>query len=353
MARYYSHGSKLYSLEDGIYQELGDAFGDGIGWGKGWISDGEPDSTFQVGDTFDVRSEYIGRIAVPLASGGSEVMPVFQFIAQPDVIWIESSIFPLDRDLQFPDILNITELVRKPFVVQTGPTPLDDNFDGIDGPENVSLDTGNDVFRGGGGGDLVYGDEGHDRIFGQRGNDELFGGEGRDKLGGGTGNDKIYGGKSADRLKGGQGNDTLDGDSGRDKLWGEDGNDTIAGGSDSDRLRGGLGSDTLDGETGNDKIWGGRGNDVFNDSAGNDVMRGGPGSDTFIFNVSAYRWFYHGADKIHDFDEARDRLNIFVENPEEVEVSHASGNTIIRYDAGTVVLVNVHVDADSDAFLFA
>lgn len=316
MARYHSLGTKSYKLINGVYEEVGDDIYDGIGTVNAWINDDEADKTFEVGDTFGGFSRYIGKIAIPLVSGGSATMPLLQSIAQPNSVWIESSIFPLDPDLRFPDVLDINSLNVKPFSALIGPTPMNDNFKGVKGPETVFLDTGNDVFQGGGGADSVYGEAGRDRISGQRGKDYLDGGDGKDTLLGGTGDDTIYGGSGADRLKGDRGDDKLEGDAGRDKLWG------------------------------------GKGDDIFYDSAGNDVMWGGAGADTFTFAVSDYRPV-HGTDKIRDFDEAKDQLYVFVENPEEVEVSHASGNTIIDYDAGRVVLVGVHVDADSDAFLFA
>lgn len=337
MARYYSSGSKSYRLvatpEGSFYEEDGDTIQSGISTAGAWLNDNEKDATFEIGDTFSGVLRYIGKIAIPLESGGSVFMPVRQNMSNPNLVFIESSIFPLDPDLDFPDTLDINALNKGPFHAILGPTSMNDNFKGLNEGESVNLGTGRDIFRALAGDDYVLGGEGRDKIFGQGGDDTLKGDGAADKLFGGAGEDRLYGAEGADLLKGGRGADMLYGDDGRDKLYG------------------GGGGDELDGGDGRDKLFGGRGDDSFDDGAGNDVMVGGAGSDTFYFSVSQYNPV-HGRDRIRGFNEDKDEIWLFVDDPDEVTVRHSSGDTIIEYDAGTIILVGTMVDADSDALIF-
>lgn len=82
-------------------------------------------------------------------------------------------------------------------VTQIG-TSGNDNLEGTNRRDVVSLgegdDTfvgkkGNDVVCGGPGNDIIYGNTGKDRLYGEAGNDALFGGKNRDTCDGGDGGD--------------------------------------------------------------------------------------------------------------------------------------------------------------------
>ncbi|WP_299411911.1 Ig-like domain-containing protein, partial [Acaryochloris sp. IP29b_bin.148] len=134
-----------------------------------------------------------------------------------------------------------------------------------------------------------------DVVQGGTGNDTLNGGSSPDFLDGGLGNDLLSGGSNADQLIGGEGNDFLNGGSGNDKLDGGNGQDVLNGGSDNDTLTGGDGNDILIGVRGNDILLGG---------FGQDTLIGGKGSDTFIYQSPD-----DFGDIITDFEIVADRLD--------------------------------------------
>lgn len=104
--------------------------------------------------------------------------------------------------------------------------------------DNVTLSSGNDVFRAFGG---------DDRVYGRGGNDKLFGGNGEDRLEGGSGHDTLSGGAHEDLLKGGSGNDRLMGGGDDDELSGGRGKDLLIGGSGEDEFIFQRGSSAIDG----------------------------------------------------------------------------------------------------------
>jgi uncharacterized protein (TIGR01370 family) len=139
-------------------------------------------------------------------------------------------------------------------------------------------------------------------------------------IGGLAGNDKITGGSKADQLYGHSGNDTVNGSAGNDTLDGGLGNDSVIGGLDNDRVLGGAGNDRIYGQDGDDRLFGQSGNDVLSGGAGNDqisgglgndLLYGGAGHDAFVFAPA------NGADRVYDFTQGEDRLNL-----------HALGTTL-------------------------
>jgi uncharacterized protein (TIGR01370 family) len=127
---------------------------------------------------------------------------------------------------------------------------------------------------------------------------------GNDKITGGTKTDQLYGHSGNDTLNGSSGNDTVDGGLGNDSVIGGTGNDRVLGGAGNDRLYGQDGADTLFGQSGNDILTGGAGNDQIIGGFGNDLLYGGLGRDAFVFSTA------NGSDRIYDFSQGEDRLNI-------------------------------------------
>lgn len=107
--------------------------------------------------------------------------------------------------------------------------------------------------------------------------------------------DKLTGYSHDDTLSGGAGNDYLTGKGGADVLNGNGGADAMLGGGGNDKLFGGTGVDALYGDGGSDTLAGG---------GGADKLSGGLGADTFVFAA------HDGADRILDFDLARDRIDL-------------------------------------------
>lgn len=132
-------------------------------------------------------------------------------------------------------------------------------------------------------------------------------------IGGLAGNDKISGGKFADQLYGHSGNDTLNAGAGAgaDTIDGGLGNDSLIGGAGNDRGLGGAGNDRLFGQDGNDRLYGQSGNDVLFGGSGSDLLYGGSGHDSFVFYKTS------GTDRVYDFTQGQDRLNL-----------HALGTTL-------------------------
>jgi Ca2+-binding RTX toxin-like protein len=202
-----------------------------------------------------------------------------------------------------------------------------------DGADRILLGRGDDRVFGGNDNDTLSGGAGDDSLFGGDGADRLTGGEGDDLLEGGAQNDTLSGGAGADTLNGGTGRDTADyrasaagvdvdltartgsgGDASGDTLisiedvWGSGANDEIFGSAVANALSGGRGNDILDGAGGNDTLYGGTGNDTLIGGPGNDMLTGGRGADTFVFG------FGFGTDRITDWEDARDRIDLTVYN---------------------------------------
>ena len=185
-----------------------------------------------------------------------------------------------------------------------------DRIDGGRGNDTIDGGSGNDVIDGGSGNDQILGGDGNDRIDGGSGNDVIDGGTGNDIIDGGSGNDQILGGDGNDIVDGGTGNDSIDGGSGSDLLFGGSGNDQILGGAGNDILDGGSGNDVLGGGSGNDLLFGGAGDDALIGGTGADQLTGGSGSDRFIFLNASDSPTASGWDRITDFTQGRDRIDL-------------------------------------------
>ncbi|MEM8740176.1 MAG: hypothetical protein AAGE13_01675 [Pseudomonadota bacterium] len=141
------------------------------------------------------------------------------------------------------------------------------------------------------------------------------------------GNDRFVGGDGDDRVFGGTENDVL---------LGRDGNDV---------LRGGEGIDVLNGGAGDDRIFGDGGNDRLNGGTDNDVLTGGAGIDFFIFSEN------NGADRITDFTNGQDRLNLaafeFASAAEVLAITEQRGTAaaidLSGVGGGEILLLNTDI----------
>ncbi|MBJ6127588.1 CAP domain-containing protein [Microvirga splendida] len=162
-----------------------------------------------------------------------------------------------------------------------------------------------------------------------------------------TGSSTTSGTAAANTLKGTSAANTIKGLGGNDKLYGRSGND---------KLYGGTGNDKLFGETGKDRLYGGDGKDILSGGTGSDILSGGSGADTFRF---AGKW---GADKVSDFRNGIDRIDLRGNGLSFRELSIARGNgdsdgraddVIIKADGQSIALLNVKVSLiGASDFLF-
>jgi len=270
----------------------------------------------------------------------------------------------------------------------------DDRLLGLEGDDYLNGASGNDLLDGGSGNDLIESGVGADWLLGGEDNDELvldgdsywgagffsvntslfslaecseslFSLQGLKKLeqvvDGGSGSDVMrltgesdffalhdalsnfysnpelllaedsYGHQAVARLVSieeifaGAGNDLIDMTSvdyaylGGISIYGEEGDDTLWGSTYNDKLFGGIGNDTLFGSQGNDDLWGGQGHDAFE------------------FSVGA------GADVIHDFDIASDKL-IFYSVQSWVDDVFHGGFDRMEINSGVITWNDVSVD---------
>jgi Ca2+-binding RTX toxin-like protein len=159
-------------------------------------------------------------------------------------------------------------------------TDGDDDLTGTDGPDVVSLGSGDDVFVGLGGDDVVCGGDGQDRLDGGPGDDRIFGEGDSNDIAGGEGDDYIDGGTWWGFLYGddrdpaavGGGDDTILGSPLGDRIYGGGGDDVIDGRGEGDRISGGPGNDTLRGGAGDDRVDKVSGNDVVDGGGGRDLV---------------------------------------------------------------------------------
>ncbi|MEL6235256.1 MAG: hypothetical protein AAFR46_12690 [Pseudomonadota bacterium] len=149
-----------------------------------------------------------------------------------------------------------------------------------------------------------------------------------------TGN--VFLNDGADRFVGGEGDD---------RVFGGTENDVLVGGGGNDLLRGGEGIDLLNGAAGDDRIFGDNGNDRINGGTGNDILTGGAGIDFFIFSEN------NGADRITDFTNGQDRLNLaafeFASAAEVLAVSEQRGTAVAldlsEVGGGEILLLNTDI----------
>ncbi|MFK7977514.1 MAG: cadherin-like domain-containing protein [Halioglobus sp.] len=142
-----------------------------------------------------------------------------------------------------------------------------DILSGGGGNDDMSGGAGDDTFRawGNAGFDNYNGGEGYDRVVGVGGNETIRVSDNFENM---QGIEQIDGGAGNDRLLAGGGDDTLDftngpeivniekidAGGGNDTVIGTTGDDTIMGNSGNDRVGGGGGDDTLDGGSGKDTL---------------------------------------------------------------------------------------------------
>ncbi|TRW95156.1 calcium-binding protein [Paracoccus sp. M683] len=176
----------------------------------------------------------------------------------------------------------------------------------------------------------IDGGQGNDTIWAEgQGKHVIDGGAGRDSLSGGDGNDALFGRQGADVLLGGAGNDTLQGGVGADQLLGGTGKDRAryadaaaavvvdlvtpannrgdAAGdvlTSIENISGSNHNDGLFGDAGDNVLWGEKGKDRLDGRGGSDTLFGGNNADTFVY------WQNYGADRIADFQDDLDQVNL-------------------------------------------
>lgn len=212
--------------------------------------------------------------------------------------------------------------------------------------EPISMNSGNDVFRGSVLGDSVQGNNGNDTLFGNEGDDTLSGGPGLDHIYGGPGNDQIVineFGTTSDIYFGGSGQDTLiarlsavfvdlnldeaasvevldtrghiiegtslansfdlsgvvdvlNGSGGFDLFSGDD---SFIGTAIGDQVDGGVGNDRIEGRAGNDTLYGGSGIDTLIGGLGDDILSQ---ADKFGSQASTSESIFIGGEGIDTLD---------------------------------------------------
>lgn len=147
----------------------------------------------------------------------------------------------------------------------------------------------------------------------------------------------------------------IEGTDGDDTLKGGDKDDHINGYGGNDILSGGGGRDGLDGGEGNDKLSGGKDFDFLSGGAGNDTLTGGEGQDIFAFGSWTPDGFNgkSGNDVITDFNPGEDMLDFFATGLEFVDltIKQVSGDTLISWDEGSVLLEDVTDTVDESWFM--
>jgi Ca2+-binding RTX toxin-like protein len=238
---------------------------------------------------------------------------------------------------------------------------------------DVDLGANDDTYTGIGDGVVVgtvMGEDGNDTLHGSSAEDRLDGGSGEDNLKGGGGSDALTGGGENDYIMGDADQDTITGDSGDDTIFGGTGDDEIDGGADNDNIRGGSGDDTVNGSDGNDvlrgssgndivdgganndKLYGGAGDDEIIGGTGKDVMRGNAGADTFVFQTEFDANTTDAVDRIRDFEQGIDKIDISaIAGFEFIGDSSFSGTgSEVRYQTtGSGLRFEIDVDGDGVA----
>jgi Ca2+-binding RTX toxin-like protein len=163
-------------------------------------------------------------------------------------------------------------------------------------------------------------------------------------------------GSGSGTINGTSAGNTLNGTSTANTIHGLGGNDRIYAKAGNDKLYGGTGNDRLFGEAGSDRLYGDAGKDILTGSTGNDMLTGGAGADTFRFTG---KW---GKDKIVDFRNASDRIDLRGNGLSFKELSIAKGNgdgdgraddVIVKADGQSIALLNVKLSLiGASDFLF-
>ena len=238
--------------------------------------------------------------------------------------------------------------------------------------ENLEGSLLSDSLRGDGLANVLLGLDGDDTLIGQGGHDTLIGGLGEDRLIGSDGidtasyvtaagaviadlgNAAVNLGEargdtylSIENLAGSGFSDILRGNHLDNALFGEAGSDTLFGRDGDDTLMGGLGDDSLRGDAGEDVLIGG---------LGLDRLIGGEDDDVFVFETIADTQVGAQRDRILDFTQGADLINLGALNPAEFAFVDSGPFTAVNQvrviDSGTgssIVQINADSDLDPEA----
>ncbi len=136
--------------------------------------------------------------------------------------------------------------------------------------------------------------------------------------------DKLYGDGAANDISGLDSSDYIAGGAGADFLEGGNGNDTVIGGTGSDDVYGDGGDDLLIGSAGNDRLVGGTGDDDLRGGLGSDSLTGGTGIDYFQFLSIDDSNVFDGIDRVRDFREDVDKIDLSYIDANEDAVGNQS-----------------------------
>ncbi|WP_426199417.1 glycosyl hydrolase family 28-related protein [Pseudomonas sp. DC3200b2] len=128
----------------------------------------------------------------------------------------------------------------------------------------------------------------------------------------------------------------------------------LRGSAGADALNGSRSAELISGGDGNDRINGAAGDDVISGGAGADQLTGGSGSDVFRFSQvsDSYRAGNTSyIDRISDFDDARDRLDLTALGLTGLGDGH-NGTLKVTYNAKTDTTYLSSLDADADGNRF-
>lgn len=246
----------------------------------------------------------------------------------------------------------------------TGAQATGQGDDRIVNVENVITGNGNDRLTGSSLANALASGAGNDLLYGEGGNDTLLGGAGVDRMRGDLGDDLMNGGADLDTVyyagavntvvnltlttaqNTGHGNDTL---VQIENVTTADGADRLTGSTLGNVISAGAGNDTIGAGAGNDTVNGGIGDDRVNGGAGTDSLIGGLGNDTFVYTTG------YGSDRIRDFQNGTDRINIVAGATQfsQVTVADDGLDTVLTFGGVTVRLENfAHTLVDASDFLF-
>jgi Ca2+-binding RTX toxin-like protein len=194
----------------------------------------------------------------------------------------------------------------------TAASSLDFSAVSLNGITQIDAGSGNDTVLGSTADDVIIGGKGNDTLRGNGGND-LF------KVGASTGTDIYDGGLGADRIEAWASNVTM-------TVTGTNiaGVETISSaGFAGFKLVGTRAANTLgfsgvalsgialiSGGSGNDAITGSAVADFIEGGAGRDTSTGGAGADTFVFNSASHSKGSSNIDRITDFLQGQDRIDL-------------------------------------------
>jgi len=173
---------------------------------------------------------------------------------------------------------------------------LSDAINGLGGNDVLHGGAGNDTIDGGTGSDTLFGEDGDDTLIAGNGDsaragvsNTLNGGGGNDVLiAGDTSSNQMSGDSGSDLYIGGTGSDQMSDTSGRSLFYGKGGADQLAGSDDNDIVAGGLGNDSYDGDSNANNL---TGSDIvlFNRADGQDsVMRLGQATALSLGGMTSY-----------------------------------------------------------------